>query len=338
MAYNLTARASGKSAMRPKNRAWGFSRNGRALPLENRRRCPKPRRKSRPTPTIFTPGIPQWPSRDPLGESGGVNLYGFVGNDGVDRLDNLGLMKKGPCFFRVCIKVDKSAYDWLSIGNSNSPFLNYIVNYTKYENLIKTAFQKQTDACRKSEDCCCSTLDLSFWGPKDDHRKLSAEIEDNLDMGFKDSEHDPKTGGGKRRENQAADTFFGKENHMGYDDDCSILVLLTTQTILTPKSSGEGKVGGLTIGRDGVKNDCGQRAIILKLAENIGDTFSHEVGHFIGWWATEKPMKTPAGLDYSHSEDPTNIMSYSNNLNKMADSMWCSLFCNCAKKMNEKQK
>ena len=91
MAYNLTARTPGKSAMRPKNRVWGFSRNDRNLPLENRLRCPELRRKSRPTLTIFTPGIPQWPSRDPIGERGGVNLYGFVGNDGVSWWDWLGL-------------------------------------------------------------------------------------------------------------------------------------------------------------------------------------------------------------------------------------------------------
>lgn len=33
----------------------------------------------------------RWPSRDSFGERGGVNLYGFVGNDGVNRLDLLGL-------------------------------------------------------------------------------------------------------------------------------------------------------------------------------------------------------------------------------------------------------
>ncbi len=90
MTHNHTARAPGKSAMRLENRAWGFLRNDRSLPLENRRRCPEPCRKSRPTSTIFTPGIPQWPSRDPIGERGGVNLYGFVGNEGVSRLDVLG--------------------------------------------------------------------------------------------------------------------------------------------------------------------------------------------------------------------------------------------------------
>ncbi len=91
MAFNPTARAPGKSAMRPKNRVWGFSRNDLNLPLESRRRCPEPRRKSRPTPTFFTPGIPQWPSRDPIGEQGGLNLYGFVRSNAVDKIDNLGL-------------------------------------------------------------------------------------------------------------------------------------------------------------------------------------------------------------------------------------------------------
>jgi len=35
----------------------------------------------------------RWPSRDPIEERGGVNLYAFVGNDGADRWDYLGLIK-----------------------------------------------------------------------------------------------------------------------------------------------------------------------------------------------------------------------------------------------------
>ena len=35
--------------------------------------------------------ISEWPSRDPIEEEGGVNLYGFVGNDGVGRFDIMGL-------------------------------------------------------------------------------------------------------------------------------------------------------------------------------------------------------------------------------------------------------
>jgi RHS repeat-associated protein len=41
----------------------------------------------------YDPVTGRWPSRDPIGENGGVNLYGFVGNDGVNRTDKLGLAK-----------------------------------------------------------------------------------------------------------------------------------------------------------------------------------------------------------------------------------------------------
>ena len=38
----------------------------------------------------YDPQTGRWPSRDPIEEQGGVNLYGFVGNDGIDRSDYLG--------------------------------------------------------------------------------------------------------------------------------------------------------------------------------------------------------------------------------------------------------
>ncbi len=42
----------------------------------------------------YDPATGRWPSRDPIGERGGLNLYGFVGNDGVNEWDLLGQM--GP--------------------------------------------------------------------------------------------------------------------------------------------------------------------------------------------------------------------------------------------------
>ncbi|MCU0797653.1 MAG: tyrosine-type recombinase/integrase [Akkermansiaceae bacterium] len=39
----------------------------------------------------YDPLTGRWPSRDPIGEEGGTNLYGFVGNDGVNKWDYLGL-------------------------------------------------------------------------------------------------------------------------------------------------------------------------------------------------------------------------------------------------------
>ena len=40
----------------------------------------------------YDPQTGRWPSRDPIQERGGVNLYGFVGNNGVNKLDILGLV------------------------------------------------------------------------------------------------------------------------------------------------------------------------------------------------------------------------------------------------------
>ena len=39
----------------------------------------------------YDPNTGRWPSRDPIEERGGMNLYGFVNNDGVNRWDTLGL-------------------------------------------------------------------------------------------------------------------------------------------------------------------------------------------------------------------------------------------------------
>jgi len=38
----------------------------------------------------YDPPTGRWPSRDPIGEVGGSNLYGIVGNDAIDRIDWLG--------------------------------------------------------------------------------------------------------------------------------------------------------------------------------------------------------------------------------------------------------
>ena len=38
----------------------------------------------------YDPLTGRWPSRDPVGERGGMNLYGFVGNDGLNAFDYLG--------------------------------------------------------------------------------------------------------------------------------------------------------------------------------------------------------------------------------------------------------
>ena len=76
----------------------GKNRVGIFFPLSSRthpatRRQPlQPRRKIRLTATKTVSGIPYWPSRDPIEEEGGKNLYGFVGNDAFDNVDIMGLL------------------------------------------------------------------------------------------------------------------------------------------------------------------------------------------------------------------------------------------------------
>ena len=43
----------------------------------------------------YDPLTGRWPSRDPIEEEGGMNLYGFVGNDGVNGVDVMGLSEEG---------------------------------------------------------------------------------------------------------------------------------------------------------------------------------------------------------------------------------------------------
>ena len=59
----------------------------------NRRQPLQSRRKIRPTAMKTASGIPYWPSRDPIGERGGVNLYGFVGNHCTSGYDALGMLQ-----------------------------------------------------------------------------------------------------------------------------------------------------------------------------------------------------------------------------------------------------
>ena len=108
MAYFPTETAPSERNLTAKNRVWGFFAKPNKTRLENRRQTPETRRKNRPTLTkiasgveytglyyygyrYYDPNTGRWPSRDPIEEEGGVNLYGFVGNDGVSWIDCLGL-------------------------------------------------------------------------------------------------------------------------------------------------------------------------------------------------------------------------------------------------------
>jgi RHS repeat-associated protein len=65
----------------------------------------------------YDPLTGRWPSRDPIGEKGGLNLHGFIGNNGVCKWDYLGLSVLG----------DLPPYDPL-IVRETTPFCEIILN------------------------------------------------------------------------------------------------------------------------------------------------------------------------------------------------------------------
>jgi len=92
MSFYLPETASAKSDVTAKNRVWGFFAESVSESLESRRAALETHRENYGGPGKTASGIPLWPSRDPIGERGGVNLYAFVGNDGISRRDYLGLI------------------------------------------------------------------------------------------------------------------------------------------------------------------------------------------------------------------------------------------------------
>jgi len=108
MGYTATYPRQRKTHPTAKNRVWGFFAEPNKTRPANRLQSAQPRREIDPTATKLASGVfyygyryydpvtGRWPSRDPIGERGGVNLYGFVGNDGIGRWDVLGLDVFGP--------------------------------------------------------------------------------------------------------------------------------------------------------------------------------------------------------------------------------------------------
>ncbi len=98
----------------------------------------------------YDPTTGRWPSRDPIEEIGGINLYGFVGNDGLNGWDLLGLSgytDSGP-FYR----------HWLWGGG-----VPYHVSYHDYapdwSSLEFTDYKDaQRDICSKSKG---DTIDVN---------------------------------------------------------------------------------------------------------------------------------------------------------------------------------
>jgi len=102
----------------------------------------------------YDPLTGRWPSRDPIEESGGLNLYGFVGNDGVGLIDYLGLLKLNEEIKVYCTisKKNKLAGTIKVLGFGNIPdgVLNGLRAAQAKLELQFTPFKP-----KDPKDCCC---------------------------------------------------------------------------------------------------------------------------------------------------------------------------------------
>jgi hypothetical protein len=67
----------------------------------------------------YDPLTGRWPSRDPVEEEGGINLYGFVGNDGLNWSDYLGLYEFNDGYATYC-----NLSFWEYIGHIAAKFVD----------------------------------------------------------------------------------------------------------------------------------------------------------------------------------------------------------------------
>lgn len=96
MGFYATGSLPAQTDPRPKNRVVG---SRRFAPDRARRSAPQPLETTSETTvtvTITVSGLPFWPSRDPIEEQGGVNLYGFVFNNPLFYIDPDGAKPTAP--------------------------------------------------------------------------------------------------------------------------------------------------------------------------------------------------------------------------------------------------
>ena len=106
----------------------------------------------------------RWPSRDPIGESGGDNLYAFVGNDPNNEIDSLGLIKVTPSEPELgeCGGDKLIEINWAIVLEKEHIGKGYIVS--------KISFEWEAEDCKTGESIDNPFGDDFFeaWGPYED--------------------------------------------------------------------------------------------------------------------------------------------------------------------------
>jgi hypothetical protein len=140
----------------------------------------------------YDPVTGRWPSRDPIEERGGINLYGFVGNCGLDSVDTLGLMITDSNF-RFVESIKYPVFEFSDQLNNSAPVKICELQATvrvrmefgskglemqrnwyqqKFKSMLEGYFNNLDFKCYPAKKCFCDDgvalkLNIKFVGPQD---------------------------------------------------------------------------------------------------------------------------------------------------------------------------
>ncbi len=111
---------------------------------------------------FYNPALKRWMNRDPIGEEGGVNLYGFCGNQSLLSFDTLGMTAVTISMYtelRPDLKSNlKKLFLMISATITEPPPLGNMINFIQ----LKTTdgVNWSLDACKDAEPYYIETYDL----------------------------------------------------------------------------------------------------------------------------------------------------------------------------------
>jgi RHS repeat-associated protein len=91
---------------------------------------------------FYAPAIGRWMNRDPLGEAGGVNLYGMVGNNAVNWVDPHGL------FIGPTLEI-AAGVAFVGTGLTGAYFVGTVRWGDEINDLLRDAWDKLNEECNK---------------------------------------------------------------------------------------------------------------------------------------------------------------------------------------------
>lgn len=166
MGFHLKESLPRESHPTAKNRVRGFFGETQESRPKKSAAAQQPRRENRSVTTknasgvryygyrYYDPQTGRWPSRDPIGERGGVNLYGMVGNNLMDRIDVLGL-KRLTLKYSILWPEDNRQVDNVLTGGA--------AQAESLEDVANDIVEKATPYSKDGIDPCHCVEDLTIY-------------------------------------------------------------------------------------------------------------------------------------------------------------------------------